>query len=94
MPSPINIPTLFENTQRVLSAIKYEELRVELRYDEELVPQIMQLLDMKDDSRPRHLDLAIIRNDCEVYSVGIVSEVFTSEEHMGFVFVPNFVTAQ
>lgn len=89
-----DIPSIFESNQRVLSAIKYEELRVELKYDEELAPQITKLMDMGDGPAPKHLDMAIIKNDCEVYSVGIVSEVFTSEKYMGFVFVPNFVTSQ
>lgn len=84
----LGIPNGFVPSQRILSAIRYESLRVEMKYDEEMAQELMKLY---DPLTPK-INLSILRNNFEVYSIGRVIEVFTSEEQMGFTFTPDYVT--
>jgi predicted protein tyrosine phosphatase len=84
----LEIPRGFMPSERILAAIKYEALRVEMKYDEEVVPELMKLYDPLEPK----LNLSILRNNFEVFSIGRVTEVFTSEEYMGFTFLPDYVT--
>jgi len=90
------IPSLdSQPSQRILAAIQYDDIRVEIRHDEELLMELMNLYQKYNVEGPNNdLNLGIIKNGFEVYSIGYLREIFNYEDSFGFTFTPNYVTSR
>jgi len=87
-----DMPNLsFEPSQRILTAIQYDDIRVEIVPNDELQEELRNLFYR---SQSTDVNLGIMKDGFEVYSVGRFREIFNYEDNFGFTFTPNYVTSR